>query len=117
MYTDQPHVFQLLFSTKQVSRAIKNLGAFVRDVTYSPANENKKKEEPSYLSDDLLTIRQVDPRGKMTDIKQEFVDDFTEEEWDEWKRRLDRSSLKDRLDDVIHAYDHILNEHNQMSEE
>lgn len=109
MYTDQPHVFQLLFSTKQVSRAIKNLAAFVRDVTDSPANL-EKKEPLSYLSDDLLTIRQVNPRGKMTDIKQEFVGDFTKEEWDEWKRRLARTSIRDRLEDVSHAYDNIYKE-------
>lgn len=111
LYTDQPHVFQLLFSTKQVSRAMKNLAAFVRDVTCSPVHEDEKKGEPlNYLSDDLLTIRQVNPRGKMTDIKQEFLHEFTIDEWTEWKKRLARTSLRERLNDVTSAFDKALDE-------
>lgn len=111
MFTDQPHVFQLLFSNKSVSRAIKNLAAFVRDVTNSPANEQiERKKDPHYMTDDLLTIRNINPRGKMTDIKQKMLNNFSEQEWNDWENRLSRVSIKERLDDVNHAYEKIMKE-------
>ncbi|KAL7322060.1 hypothetical protein PS15p_212148 [Mucor circinelloides] len=111
MYTDQPHVFQLLFSNKSVSRAIKNLAAFVRDVTHSPAamgNSKDKESKPSYITDNILTIHNVNPHGKMTDIKDQVLDDFSEEEWKDWESRLKQPSIKQRMNDVTTAYQKLL---------
>lgn len=117
MYTDQPHVFQLLFSNKSVSRAIKNLAAFVRDVTNSPAavdNLKDKENKTSYVTEEILTIRNINPHGKMADIKNQVLGDFTEEEWKDWETRLTRPSIKQRMDDVTTAYEKfLLEEHHK----
>jgi hypothetical protein len=108
MFTDQPHVFSLLFSNKATSRAIKNMAAFVCDVTFSPAvidNLRDKKNKTSYVSEDILTIRNVSPQGTVTDIKEEMLQNFSQEEWKEWKSRLARPSLKDRMDEVSDAFE------------
>lgn len=113
MYNDQPHVFQLLFSNKSVSRAIKNLAAFVRDVTDSPAatdNLKDKENKTSYVTDEILTIRNINPHGKMADIKDQALGGFTEEEWKDWETRLTRPSIKQRMDDVTTAYEKFLME-------
>ncbi|KAI8644939.1 Alpha/Beta hydrolase protein [Parasitella parasitica] len=112
-YTDQPHVFQLLFSNKSVSRAIKNLAAFVRDVTDSPAaidNLNDKEGKTSYVTDRALTVRNINPLGKTTDITKQFLKDFTRKEWKDWETRLARPSIKQRMDDVSAAYEKCLKE-------
>lgn len=111
MYTDQPHVFQLLFSNKSVSRAIKNLAAFVKDATHSPAaidNLKDKENKSSYVTDNILTIRNVNPHGKMVDIKDQVLGDFSKEEWKDWESRLKQPSIKQRMDDVTAAYKKLL---------
>jgi hypothetical protein len=113
MYTDQPHVFQFLFSNKSTSRAIKNLAAFVRDVTYSPAaidNHKDKVNNKTYVTDDIITIRNISPQGKMTDTTKEILDNFKKEEWVDWVKRLERSSMKLRMDDVTVAYTKLIKE-------
>ncbi|KAI8984464.1 Alpha/Beta hydrolase protein [Mycotypha africana] len=122
MYTDQPHVFQLFFSHKCTSRAVKNLAAFVRDVTNSPASHNNSKQrknehqqqhqlttkdhgcKANYLSDEKLNIWKIDPQGNMADVKEQMLKNFSREEWKEWKRRLDRPSIKERIDEVVDAF-------------
>ena len=108
MYTDQPHVFQLLFSNKTTSRAIKNLAAFVRDVTHSPAALENQSKKKSYVNDDPLTIYNISAQGKTTDITKETLDNFTVEEWKDWEERLSRSSIKERMDNVTIAYKKII---------
>ncbi|KAI7906502.1 Alpha/Beta hydrolase protein [Cokeromyces recurvatus] len=116
IYTDQPHVFQLLFSNKSVSRSIKNLAAFVHDVTNSPTPfNNKDKNKPNYVTNELLTVRNISPNGKITNIKNEMLSKFTKEEWNEWERRLDRPSIKQRMDDVLVAYERILKEEEPLA--
>jgi hypothetical protein len=112
MFTDQPHVFSLLFSNKATSRAIKNMAAFVRDVTDSPAvNHFKDKgNKISYISKDILTIRNISPQGTMVDIKEETLQKFSKDEWNEWESRLSRPSLKDRMDEVSNAFEKFLKE-------
>ncbi|CEP13059.1 hypothetical protein [Parasitella parasitica] len=112
-YADQPHVFQLLFSNKSVSRAIKNLAAFVKDVTNSPAaidTVRDKDNRTSYVTDDILTIHNISPLGKTTDVKEKFLQDFTRKEWKDWETRLARRSIKQRMDDVSAAYEKLLKE-------
>lgn len=104
MYKDQPHVFQLLFSNKSTSRAMKNLAAFVRDVTNSPAASENADNRESYVTDRIVTVKEVSPQGKVKDITEEVVDNFTEAEWQDWESRLSRSSIKERMDDVTVAY-------------
>jgi hypothetical protein len=115
MYTDQPHVFQLLFSNKSTSRAIKNMAAFVRDVTHSPAAEEQHKNDKtkkSYVTDDPITIYNVSPQGKMKDITKEKIDNFSVDKWKDWESRLSHSSIKKRMDDVTIAYTKCLEEEN-----
>ncbi|KAI9480961.1 MAG: Alpha/Beta hydrolase protein [Benjaminiella poitrasii] len=112
MYTDQPHVFQLFFSNKSVSRAVKNLSAFVHEVTNSPAPfKDKNNSRTKYVSNEILTVKNISPSGKTTDIKEDMLQKFTKEEWEEWEKRLVRPSIKHRMDEVTSAYDHILKEH------
>ncbi|KAI8372357.1 Alpha/Beta hydrolase protein [Choanephora cucurbitarum] len=107
MYKDQPHVFQLLFSNKGTTQAMKNLGAFVRDVTGSPAPFDYKREKhsPGYVTDEKLTVKSISTDGQTTDIKQELLDQLTPEVWKDWVDRLARPSLKQRMDEVSVAYD------------
>lgn len=97
---------------------MKSLAAFVRDVTNSPAsiNNQKKKEEDkmndkqiqSYVTDDIITIRNISPQGKITDTTKEMLDQFSREEWNDWVKRLERSSMKERMDDVTGAYKRLI---------
>lgn len=105
VFEDQPHVFQLLFSNKTTSRAFKNLAAFVRDMTNSPAvyHNTKKQEKTNYLSDNPICIRHVNPQGEMIDTTKDTLDTFTKSQWVEWNARLNRSSIKERMDDVNRA--------------
>jgi hypothetical protein len=106
-------VFQLLFSNKSTSRAIKNLAAFFSDVTHSPVtprNEKERKNKQEYITENILSIRNISPQGKTTDIKQYLLDDFTSEKWKEWENRLARPSIKARMDDVNAAYENIIEE-------
>lgn len=87
------------------------MATFVRDVTNSPAvinNLKDKESKLSYISDDLLTIRNVSPEGVITDIKEEMLRQFSKEEWEEWENRLSRSSLKERMDEVSVAFEKFL---------
>ena len=45
--------------TKPTKRAVRNLAAFLAEVTGSPANVRKDGE---YLSDQLLSVKEVSPR-------------------------------------------------------
>ncbi|KAI8080791.1 Alpha/Beta hydrolase protein [Gilbertella persicaria] len=107
MFTDQPHVFQLLFSNKSTTQALKNLGAFVRDVTNSPVPfEYKRGNNPtSYLIDDSLTVKRISPAGHVSDTKTELLKQLTKETWQDWENRLARPSLKQRMDEVALAYE------------
>ncbi|KAI8380050.1 Alpha/Beta hydrolase protein [Blakeslea trispora] len=107
MYKDQPHVFQLLFSNKGTIQAIKNLGAFVRDVTGSPVpfDYKRDKNSPSYVTDENLTVKSISTDGQTSDIKQELLSQLTTDVWKDWVDRLARPSLKQRMDEVALAYD------------
>ncbi|KAI8995033.1 Alpha/Beta hydrolase protein [Pilobolus umbonatus] len=102
LYEDQPHVFQLLFSNKLTSRAIKNLGAFVREVTCSPAIA--KEKSLGYVTEDTLTIRKVDSQGKISDAKKEVLEKISSKTWANWEERLSRPSIKERMDEVNAAF-------------
>lgn len=82
---------------------MKNLAAFVRDVTHSPAAASDNNHE-SYVTDKIVTVKEVSPQGKMKDITEQVVDNFPEERWQDWESRLSRSSIKERMDDVTAAY-------------
>lgn len=113
IYEDQPHVFQLLFSNKTTSRSLKNLAAFARDVTNSPAESDAKQDGARYVTDDIVTIRNISYQGKITDITRETLDTFTKEEWDDWNDRLKRTSIKERMDDVSQAFAKVLKKANE----
>lgn len=113
IYEDQPHVFQLLFSNKATSRSLKNLAAFARDVTNSPAEDYNKQDRVSYVTDNIMTIRNISYDGKTTDGTAEIMDGFTKEKWDHWKSRLERPSIKERMDDVSEAFAKIVIEQNE----
>lgn len=102
---DQPHVFQVMFMwTKPTKRAVRNLAAFLAEVTGSPANVRKDGE---YLSDQLLSVKEVSPRGEAVDAKTRLLEEVNEDTWNKWNARLARPSIKERIDEV-RAYYHQL---------
>ncbi|KAI9267420.1 Alpha/Beta hydrolase protein [Sporodiniella umbellata] len=96
VYEDQPHVFQIMFiTTKPTKRATKNLASFVCEVTGPPL------ESPAYFpSEKHLTVKEICPRGKTTEATEELLKHVDSSTWSEWKKRLDRPSLKERVDEV-----------------
>ncbi|KAG1228570.1 hypothetical protein G6F68_007373 [Rhizopus microsporus] len=105
IFVDQPHVFQVMFMwTKPTKRAVRNLAAFLAEVTGSPANVRKDGE---YLSDQLLSVKEVSPRGEAVDAKTRLLEEVNEDTWNKWNARLARPSIKERIDEV-RAYYHQL---------
>ncbi|KAI7849262.1 Alpha/Beta hydrolase protein [Circinella umbellata] len=108
MYVDQPHVFQILLPTRPSTCAIKRLAHFVRDVTTVNDNDKEKlkKKEQS-----LLKVQTISPRGKVTETKQELLKEFKDgNKWNDWKNRLARKTLRERLEEVEAAIVNMNNE-------
>ncbi|CAO3678550.1 unnamed protein product [Rhizopus stolonifer] len=103
VYVDQPHVFQIMFiSTKPTKRATKNLASFVCEVTGSHL------ESPGYyLSDKLLSVKEICPRGKTIDATKDMLKFVDSNTWNEWKERLNRPSIKERMDEVTEFYNQL----------
>lgn len=115
IYEDQPHVFQILFAHKPTSFSIKSLAAFARDVTNSPADNDAKSDGPRYTMNDTVTIKNVSHKGKAKDVTKEVLGSFTKEEWISWIERLNRASLKERLDDILQGFTKALKDANDKS--
>ncbi|KAI7891866.1 Alpha/Beta hydrolase protein [Mucor mucedo] len=110
IYEDQPHVFQILFAHKPTSRSIKSLAAFARDVTNSPEDKDEKLDVPRYVMNDTVTIKNVSHKGKITDVTKDVLESFTKEEWSNWIECLNRTSLKDRMNDISRWFANTLKE-------
>lgn len=110
IYEDQPHVFQILFAHKPTSRSIKSLAAFARNVTNSPEDKDEKLDVPRYVMNDTVTIKNVSHKGKITDVTKDVLESFTKEEWSNWIECLNRTSLKDRMNDISRWFANALKE-------
>ncbi|KAI8142145.1 Alpha/Beta hydrolase protein [Fennellomyces sp. T-0311] len=88
IYVDQPHVFQIILPTRSSTCAIKRLAEFVKTAT--------TEEKTTGLS-----VFTVSPRGKASDTKDVLLRSFRDgAKLSEWKARLDRPSLRERMEDV-----------------
>lgn len=113
IYEDQPHVFQILFTNKPTSCSLKNMSDFARDVTDSPADNDEKINGPRYMVNGVMTIKNVSHKGKTSDITKEALETFTKEKWDNWIQRLNRTSIKERMDDISQGFAKVLKETNE----
>ncbi|KAG1051151.1 hypothetical protein G6F43_006630 [Rhizopus delemar] len=103
VFVDQPHVFQIMFiHTKPTKRAIRNLASFVSEVTGS------SKNEAYYLSDQLLSVKEINPLGKTVEATKELLKYVDRKRWEEWKKRLARPSIKERMDEVTEYYKKLI---------
>jgi hypothetical protein len=103
MYIDQPHVFQMMLSTKQRAVALNRIGEFVRSVATSKGIErnsgnDKNSKVPLNPNEfENLQICTIHPTGEVT---KSMTDPPTQQSWNSWEQRLQRSSLRERLEEV-----------------
>jgi hypothetical protein len=95
LYVDQPHVFQMILATKQRAVAIQQIGEFVKSLATGRENAGHQVKNSSQLQ-----VCTVQPNGEITDG---MTDPLTKEVWDLWEKRLQRPSLRERLEEVQHT--------------
>ncbi|CAM0137437.1 unnamed protein product [Umbelopsis sp. WA50703] len=93
MYVDQPHVFQMILSTVQRTVALRQIGKFVRSIVAKDLE--MQPDKPGQL--EICTIQ---PNGEIIDGMADAPD---EETWRNWEQRLQRTSLRERLEEVQRA--------------
>lgn len=108
MFVDQPHVFQIILPTRSSVAAIERLCHFAKSIT--PDNkDNVKHEDGDDGYHDNLSVSTISPRGHESNTTEELLASFADgTKWNEWKRRLARPSLRDRLEEVQHAVSQLL---------
>lgn len=108
MFVDQPHVFQIILPTRSSVAAIERLCHFAKSIT--PDNkDNVKHEDGDDGYHDNLSVSTISPRGHESNTTEELLASFADgTKWNEWKRRLARPSLRDRLEEVENAVSQIL---------
>ncbi|KAG2181212.1 hypothetical protein INT43_008795 [Umbelopsis isabellina] len=93
MYVDQPHVFQMILSTVQRTIALKQMGKFVRSLVVKDVENQPAK----YGQLEICTIQ---PDGKIVDGMTNAPDANVLKSWEQ---RLQRTSLRERLEEVHKA--------------
>lgn len=93
MYVDQPHVFQMILSTVQRTVALKQMGKFVRSLVAKDV-----KNQPAKSGQ--LEICTIQPDGKIVDGMTDAPDANV---LNVWEQRLQRTSLRERLEEVHNA--------------
>ncbi|KAI7879563.1 hypothetical protein K492DRAFT_188613 [Lichtheimia hyalospora FSU 10163] len=107
MFVDQPHVFQIILPTRSSVAAIERLCNFAKSVT--PDNKDNIKHDDDDGYHDNLSVCTISPRGHETDSTEELLQSFEDgSKLNEWKRRLARPSLRDRLEEVENAVSQLL---------
>jgi hypothetical protein len=91
----------MFIHTKPTKRAIRNLASFVSEVTGS-------SNETYYLSDQLLSVKEINPLGKTVEATKELLKYVDRKRWEEWKKRLARPSIKERMDEVTEYYKKLI---------
>ncbi|KAI8579950.1 hypothetical protein K450DRAFT_239874 [Umbelopsis ramanniana AG] len=99
LYVDQPHVFQMILATKQRAVAIHQIGEFVKSLATGRENAGNQVKSPSHLQ-----VCTVQPNGEITEG---MTDPPTKEVWDLWEKRLERPSLRERLEEVQHTLSNL----------
>jgi acetyl esterase/lipase len=91
LYDDQPHVFQILMSSKAVRRSVLEMASFLHDITLK-CDSYKPLTDPH-----PLTIRSISPTGWIDHITEDMLKVHYGDIWQDWQDRLDNTSLKARL--------------------